>query len=70
MRNLKLTAVLLLSAALVIVALQNREPVEIHFLFTTTSMPQVLLLFLTAAGGFCVGLLVALLAFRRRKGRR
>lgn len=61
MKNLKLAAILALALALGIIVLQNRDPVETRILFFTVTMPHVLLLALTTAGGFCLGLLVAML---------
>lgn len=56
-RYLKPAAVVLLLAALVVVIVQNREPVQTRFLLITIEMPQILLLGLTAAVGFALGLL-------------
>ena len=61
MKNMKLIAILALALILGIVVVQNRAPVETRILFFTVSMPHVLLLALTTAGGFCLGLLVAML---------
>jgi uncharacterized integral membrane protein len=52
----KLGLWLLLVAALLIVVLQNRAPVQTQFLLVTLEMPHILLLALTALGGFVVGL--------------
>lgn len=67
MKNLKLGLVLALVAALGIVILQNRDPVETHFLFFTFTLPRIVLLFLTALGGFVAGILVVLFTTRRPK---
>jgi uncharacterized integral membrane protein len=61
MRNWKLAAILVLTLILGTAAFQNRASVQTRFLFFTVDMPLVVLLMLTAAGGFCLGLLVALL---------
>lgn len=52
----KLGLWLLLVAALLVVVLQNRAPVQTQFLLVTVEMPHILLLALTALGGFVVGL--------------
>ena len=65
-RYLKPMVLLLLVVALLIVIAQNRAPVQTHFLLITIEMPQILLLALTALGGFAVGLLVPALMRPRR----
>ena len=60
MKNLKLIIMLVVAVALAAVVFQNRAPVKTHFLMITLEMPQILLLLLTVAGGFCLGLLTAL----------
>ena len=65
MKKIKLIAILVLVCALGAVTLQNRNPVQTHFLLMTLEMPLILLLFLTAGLGFALGLLAAL--FNRNK---
>jgi len=60
MKTAKLIGILVLVLALGIVIIQNRAPVQTHFLLVTVEMPQILLLMLTAGAGFALGLLVAL----------
>jgi len=60
MKTTKIISILVLAIVLGAVVLQNRQPVETHFLMVTVTMPQILLLLLTTGGGFCLGLLVAL----------
>ncbi len=67
MKTLKLVLVLALSAVLVIVVLQNTSTVETRFLWIRTEAPAILLVLLSSAVGFFLGLLVALLAGRERK---
>ncbi|MFN3480217.1 MAG: lipopolysaccharide assembly protein LapA domain-containing protein [Thermodesulfovibrionales bacterium] len=67
MKTAKLIGILVLVIVLGIVFIQNREPVRTHFLFITIEMPHILLLLLTAGGGFALGLLVALFT-RSKKG--
>jgi uncharacterized integral membrane protein len=62
---IKLGAIAILVAALATVIAQNRAPVQAHFLLITIEMPLILLLALTAFGGFVLGVLVALLARAR-----
>jgi uncharacterized integral membrane protein len=65
-RRAKPIAMLLLVAALLAVIAPNRVPVQTHLVLVTIEMPQILLLSLTALGGFVVGLLVPALTRRRR----
>lgn len=68
MNTLKLVLALVLTLALGLLVLQNRQPVETRFLFFTVTMPQIMLLLLTTGGGFCLGLLVSL-ALKLKPGR-
>ena len=61
MKTVKLVFVLTISIALLLVVVQNTVPIQARFLWFTTEMPVILLLFLTTAGGFALGLIVALL---------
>lgn len=65
MKTPKLVIILVISIALILLVVQNTAPVEARFMWLTAEVPAVLLLFLAAAGGFALGLLVALLG---RKG--
>ena len=62
MKTLKLVLVLTISIALVLIVVQNTASVQARFLWFTVEMSVILLLFLTTAGGFALGLIVALLA--------
>ncbi|WP_119353234.1 lipopolysaccharide assembly protein LapA domain-containing protein [Azohydromonas sediminis] len=64
-RYVRPAVLLLLVAALLTVIVQNRAPVQTHFLLVTVEMPHILLLALTALGGFVAGMLVS--ALRRRR---
>lgn len=67
MRKVKLVSVLVLSFALVMVVAQNTAPIEARFLWMAAEIPAILLLFLTAIGGFVVGILTSLLVGRSRQ---
>lgn len=60
MKTIKLVIILILSFAIVLLVAQNTAPTQAHFLWLTAEVPVILLLFLTAAVGFVLGLLVAL----------
>ncbi|MFH2046231.1 MAG: LapA family protein [Pseudomonadota bacterium] len=62
MKTIKQVLVLTISISLVLIVVQNTAPIQARFLWFTTEMPVILLLFLTAAGGFILGLIVALLS--------
>jgi len=59
MKKIKLIGILVLVFALGAVIVQNRNPVQAHFLLITVEMPHILLLLLTAGLGFTLGLIVA-----------
>ena len=61
MKKVKLAFLLILSVALVLLVAQNTAPVQARFLWLKSEIPVIVLLFLTSAGGFVAGLLVALL---------
>ncbi len=60
MRKVKLAVLLLIGLGVVSVVIQNTAPVQARFLWMTAEVPAIVLLFVTAVGGFVVGLLVAL----------
>ena len=66
MRNLKLITASLLAILVAIVVVQNRDPVATHVLFVTVVMPLAILLFITAAAGFALGVLLTLTLSNRR----
>lgn len=66
--NPRIIAAVVLLALVVVLVLQNTEPVETRFLFATVSMPRALLLVLTLLVGFALGLLAA--RWRPRLGAR
>jgi len=60
MKRLKLVSILVISVILALVVIQNTTPVMGRFLWFTAEVPVIVLLLVTAAGGFILGLLVAL----------
>lgn len=69
MGKAKLIAALVLVAVVLIIVLQNTQPVETRVLFMTLTMPRAALLAITMLIGVGVGMLIALgLSGRRRKG--
>jgi uncharacterized integral membrane protein len=54
-------ALVVLGVFLAVLILQNTAPVRMQFLWLTGEMPAIVLLFLTATGGFAMGVIVALL---------
>ncbi|MFI9654521.1 LapA family protein [Guyparkeria sp. GHLCS8-2] len=68
MGKAKLIAALVLVAVVLIIVLQNTQPVETRMLFMTLTMPRAALLAITMLIGVGVGMLIALgLSGRRRK---
>ena len=67
MRNFKLVIASLLAILVAIVVVQNREQVATHILFATVMMPHAILLFITAAAGFALGVILTLSLNSKRK---
>ena len=67
MRKLKIITASILVILVAIMVVQNREPVATHLLFATVVMPHAVLIFITAAVGFVLGVLLALSVNTRRK---
>jgi len=59
MKKAKIVIIAIVTLLALIVFLQNTETVKTKILFTTISMPRVLLLILTFMTGFIVGLITA-----------
>ena len=68
MKNFKIILIIVVLTLAVVVALQNKEQVETKFLFTSITMPRVLLLLSTLTLGFFIGLITAGL-LRRKAGK-
>lgn len=60
-KSLKLASMLAVCVAMAFLVLQNRALIEVRFLWWTGTVSAIVLLFLTAVGGFVLGLLTALL---------
>lgn len=63
-KKAKLALLVTVSLALVLLVAQNTAPIQARFLWMTVETPAIVLLFLTAVGGFVSGLLVAILVKR------
>lgn len=61
---MKMAVLLLVSLGVVLVVIQNTAPVQARFLWFAAEIPAVVLLFVTAVGGFVAGLLAAFLIKR------
>ena len=68
MKNVKIILIILILSLVVVVSIQNKQEVETKILFTTITMPHVLLLLSTLTLGFFVGLTTASI-FRRKSGK-
>lgn len=65
MKNIKIVLITVVVSLAVVVALQNTQQVETKFLFTSITMPRVLLLLSTLALGFVIGFITAGLLRRK-----
>ena len=68
MKKFKVILIIAVLSLSVIVALQNKQEVDTKFLFTTITMPRVLLLLSILTLGFFIGLITASL-LRRKSGK-
>jgi uncharacterized integral membrane protein len=57
--------VIALGLALLLLVVQNTDPVRARFLWYTAEMPAILLLVVTALAGFALGLVVAMFGRKR-----
>ncbi len=67
MNRLKMGAAAVLLLVLVIVMIQNRDPIETRLLFATVTMPHSILLLATTVLGMTAGGLIAWFALRPAK---
>jgi uncharacterized integral membrane protein len=65
--KIKLFCLIISVILLLVLTLRNTSSVEIDLLFTTVTMPQAAGLFLAAAIGFLVGLMLMVVLRTRRK---
>ena len=65
MKNIKIVLITVVVSLAVVVAVQNTQQVETKFLFTSITMPRVLLLLATLAVGFIIGFITAGLLRRK-----
>jgi uncharacterized integral membrane protein len=65
MKKFKIVLLIIIITLAVVVSLQNKQEVETKILFTTITLPNVLLLLSTLTLGFFVGLITASV-FRRK----
>ena len=68
MKNIKIVLISVVLSLAVVVALQNKQEVETKFLFTTITMPRVLLILATLTLGFFIGVITASL-LRKKSGK-
>ena len=66
MQKLKMGGTALVAILMVIIVLQNTEPVETRLLFATITMPRAVLLFVTLVVGVLIGLLIPRFRKKRR----
>lgn len=69
MKSIKLVLLVVLAGALAAVVLQNQASWQVRFLWLTGEVPGIILLLLTAAAGFIVGITVAILVKRGTKSK-
>ncbi len=67
MKKAKIAVIITLSLALITIIIQNTEPVLTRFLWFSANIPAVVLLLLTAASSFVLGLVVAFFVKRDEK---
>ena len=64
--KLKLISIALLAVLAMVVMFQNTTSVETKILFVSVTMPRSLLLLMTLAVGFVLGILFSLMASRKK----
>lgn len=70
MNRAKIIGAAVLAVLLIILMVQNQEPVTTHLLFVEVRMAQSILLLVTAALGFGSGTLLTWFLLRRRRRQR
>jgi uncharacterized integral membrane protein len=66
MNKIKLISILVVGVALALLVMQNTAPVYVRFLWLAFETAGIVLLALTAFGGFILGVLVTFLVTRNR----
>jgi uncharacterized integral membrane protein len=61
MRKLKSGLLLTLAVVLLVIVLQNQAPFQVRFLWLSGQVPGIILLFMTAAAGFIIGISATLM---------
>jgi uncharacterized integral membrane protein len=67
MRDLKLITASIVAILVAILVVQNTDPVETHLLFATVAMPHAVLIFISAAAGFALGVLLTMSMKSKRR---
>ena len=67
MKQVKIIAALILAIVCLIIVLQNTATVETKILFISITMPRAVLLLVTTAIGFALGVLVSLILCKKQK---
>lgn len=66
MKRIRLIAAMILAILVIVLMLQNTEPVRTRLLFATVEMPRALLLLTTVLVGYALGILTAVIWLRPR----
>lgn len=69
MKRAKIIAAAIVAILIVVVVLQNTQPVETRILVSTVTMPRAALLFVTLVVGYVLGLVTAGLVLRHRSAK-
>ena len=67
MKRAKLALVIILVIAVIVVIVQNTAAVETRLLFVTVTMPRALLLLITLAAGFVLGVVFSFPSTRKKE---
>jgi len=67
MKKVKIIGAIVVAVLILIVVLQNTQPVETKIFFATLSMPRALLLLVTLTIGFLLGFLFSSYLVHRKK---
>jgi uncharacterized integral membrane protein len=67
MGDLKLITASILAILVAVLVVQNTELVETHLLFATVAMPHAVLIFISCAAGFALGVLLTMSLRSKRK---